>query len=340
MEDSSVDLKPPAAPTTSTRSQPRKTLRAGIPTTKTIKGATKEPKGQAKRQRSDNTAEYGPGTSASGAPATVAKVVKKARKVFLKSIKAPEWKEAIRKGSIDVFARLKVLRKEKSGAPASILERIHAGALEDTRPAGEKMQCFLVCRDGKGSTSPFQVQVSGARIVAQKTLYAAYNKLDVTQMGTWQVRQTCLHTNGSWWCFEPTHLERCVHDHIRTPVPKHPIPRDADAVYQTRTRPQDRNALRNTQYAPVDGSNSGATTATTAGMQDWAMNEASIQAFAAQLRLQGQQQVRQQQHQQFQQQQFQQQNFQAQQHQQAQQQAQQAVLRLLKARRSAYLVCT
>ena len=44
--------------------------------------------------------------------------------------------------------------------------------------------CFLVKRENMASKSPFQVQVSGARILAQKIIYASFRKLDTAGMGT------------------------------------------------------------------------------------------------------------------------------------------------------------
>ena len=72
---------------------------------------------------------------------------------------------------------------------------------------------YLVKRDDPTSTSPFQLQVmsprsTNKRILAQKTIYAAYHSVPPTEMGTWQVHQRCTHSDGSWWCFEPSHLEK------------------------------------------------------------------------------------------------------------------------------------
>ena len=35
-------------------------------------------------------------------------------------------------------------------------------------------------------------------------------------MGTWQVEQSCHHGqgDGTWWCLEPTHLTKCLTDHL------------------------------------------------------------------------------------------------------------------------------
>ena len=44
-------------------------------------------------------------------------------------------------------------------------------------------------RGNLNSKSPFQIQACGARIVAQKAIYAAYCNVTTEDMGTWQVRQ-------------------------------------------------------------------------------------------------------------------------------------------------------
>jgi len=93
-----------------------------------------------------------------------------------------------------------------------------------------------VHRGNLNSKSPFQIQACGARIVAQKAIYAAYCNVTTEDMGTWQVRQTCLHGDNTWWCFEPTHLTRCARDHVSASLIKHPIPGPPDAVYLARYR--------------------------------------------------------------------------------------------------------
>ena len=156
-----------------------------------------------------------------------------------------QWKDAIRKGASNVIARLDI-REEKLQDSAAILKRIHAGAsidgdkkLKDAMgmPMGCR-GCFLVHREG--GNSPFQVQVGKSRILAHNVLYAAYyelskERMDIIFKGALQVRQNCLHTNGSWFCIEPTHLNAVKRGGNE---PQHPIPRQvADAIYQTRRPP-------------------------------------------------------------------------------------------------------
>ena len=76
-----------------------------------------------------------------------------------------------------------------------------------------------------------------ARILAQKVLYAAYHKLPVAEMSTWQTCQSCMPSDGSWWCFEPSHLERCDKTNSAfNHSPKHSAPAKPNAVYFARAK--------------------------------------------------------------------------------------------------------
>ena len=45
-----------------------------------------------------------------------------------------------------------------------------------------------------------------------------------------------LNCDDNWWCFEPTHLERCANDRLPSGVPRVPMPtKNPDAVYTVRT---------------------------------------------------------------------------------------------------------
>ena len=93
--------------------------------------------------------------------------------------------------------------------------------------------------------------MSKARILAQKVLYAAYHRLPVATMSTWQTCQRCVSPDGSWWCFEPSHLRKCDKTHAAFHhSPKHPMPSEPNAVYVARTR----NGPRNHRWAIRPGS--------------------------------------------------------------------------------------
>ena len=148
------------------------------------------------------------------------------------SVSIADWHRGIQKACRTAFSRLE-LRAEAS-IRDNILKRIQAGIHCDE--PGRTMPCFLVERYSKTATPPFQIQVIGSRILAQKALYAAFNQLSAQDMGTWQVNQKCLHNDDSWWCFEPSHLEQCERDHVGSRVKKNGIPAPAHAVYLTRVR--------------------------------------------------------------------------------------------------------
>lgn len=78
---------------------------------------------------------------------------------------------------------------------SDLMEHIKNGPL---RAPGNR-PCLIVARANQDSRSPFQVTVRGNRILAQKAIYAGYNRLSANDLGTWAVQQTCRHSDGSWW---------------------------------------------------------------------------------------------------------------------------------------------
>ena len=156
----------------------------------------------------------------------------------LKDVNEKEWWRCIQKACNIVFHRLEL--QSHHAKRDSILSRIEEFNVSESQSpnAGDahRYPCFLVQRENMTSKSPFQVQVSGARILAQKIIFASFRKLNANNMGTWQVRQKCLHPDGTWWCFEPTHLEKCQRDHVPSAVKKHALPFQPDAVYVARIR--------------------------------------------------------------------------------------------------------
>ena len=81
-----------------------------------------------------------------------------------------------------------------------------------------------------------------ARILAQKVLYAAYHRLPVAEMSTWQTCQSCMPSDGSWWCFEPSHLQKCGKTNAALNFsPKHSAPSEQNAVYFARMRSGQKN---------------------------------------------------------------------------------------------------
>jgi len=160
--------------------------------------------------------------------------ITKSKYKAMKTVSPEDWRLSIREACKTAFVRRLML----TSAPSlrdTILERIESGARAD-EPAWAP-RCFLVQRDNPGSTSPFQLQVMGARILAQKTIYTAYRDISPVDMGTWQVQQRCRHSDGSWWCFEPSHLEKSSRQNMPgAETNKLPIPGAADAIYVPRNR--------------------------------------------------------------------------------------------------------
>ena len=153
-----------------------------------------------------------------------------------KNIPEQTWRSSVEDACKEAFTRLQILTGNERRN--NVMQRISEGKSNDTAAAAANgtLPCYLVKRENMESTSPFQLQVSGARILVHKAFYAAYQGLTIGQMGTWQVAQKCLHRDSTWWCLEPTHLERCFRDHVALTVTQHPIPFPPDAIYLARYR--------------------------------------------------------------------------------------------------------
>lgn len=148
-----------------------------------------------------------------------------------------EWKTNIQ-GAVEAgFGRFKAVGDKRNtiGIIDSVLARVVDGAGKAeavvlARKGVPKKPCFLVQRKKVGSKAPFHVKVSGTRMVAQKATFAAYNALEAHEIGTWQVEQSCCHNTAEWWCFEPSHLQRCAKDHVRPGSAKCAIPGEPHAL--------------------------------------------------------------------------------------------------------------
>ena len=56
--------------------------------------------------------------------------------------------------------------------------------------------------------------------------------MEEAEIGTWQVEQSCHHGqgDGTWWCLEPTHLTKCLTDHLPKASCRSP-PKKPHAIY-------------------------------------------------------------------------------------------------------------
>eukprot|EP00041_Stephanoeca_diplocostata_P001599 m.20603 g.20603 ORF g.20603 m.20603 type:complete len:575 (+) comp12188_c0_seq1:192-1916(+) len=146
------------------------------------------------------------------------------------------WQAGLIAACRNALYRLKFRANAKKRS--DLMEHIKNGPMRTTvsRP------CLIVSRANQESRSPFQVTVRGNRILAQKAIYAGYNRLSANDLGTWAVQQTCRHSDGSWWCFEPSHLEKCPRDHLPAWVVRLPAPGQADAIFVARARRQQKKA--------------------------------------------------------------------------------------------------
>ena len=158
------------------------------------------------------------------------KVIAKPKR--FESLTDPEWQRGLKTAAKSAFARLQSI--EGRMLSDAVLARILAGETAKQRPT--KRPCFRVQRQNLLSKSPFQVQIGDARMVAQKIIFATYRRIKPSEMGTWQVSQDCLHNDDTWWCFEPTHLEKCAKDHIPAGVPRNKIPSPPDAYFVAKSR--------------------------------------------------------------------------------------------------------
>lgn len=139
-----------------------------------------------------------------------------------------EWSSLTKSVARSVFYRLEMLDPVDKGWAKTILQRIEKGAERDNHHA--KFPCFLVQR-GENSRSPFQVQVGGTRMVAQKAIFVAFHRLTPTAAaGREQVKQKCMHPDDTWWCFEPSHLFRWDRRQFAPGVTRHGIPNPPHAM--------------------------------------------------------------------------------------------------------------
>ena len=162
---------------------------------------------------------------------------KKAKHASVATVSAEEWRTGVQGACRRAFDRLKLICD--SSLRDGILERLSRGAGADD--VASNPPCFLVNREDPTSRSPFQLQVMGSqstnkRILAQKTIFAAYHNIPLAEMGNWQVQQRCTHSDGSWWCFEPSHLEKNSRVAMPNRDTKHPIPAPPMAIYIPRHR--------------------------------------------------------------------------------------------------------
>ena len=168
----------------------------------------------------------GTGTSIAASPKRKGKGQQSSKLKPIKSVPVDEWRRDLQLAAKKAFDRL-----ETRTDPQLILARIERGAGEDVA-ARQSLPCYYVER---ASTSPFQLEVAGSRILAHKVVYCAYHHIEAKDMGTWQVSQRCLHNDNDWWCFEPSHLVKCEKDHVPANTEKHPMPKSKpDAYYVIR----------------------------------------------------------------------------------------------------------
>ena len=144
-----------------------------------------------------------------------------------------EWHASVQDACRTAFSRLMILSPPEQRD--AMLARIAAGFAADDLI--QPRECYLVGRENPTSRSPFQLQVPGARILAQKTIYTAHHKVPTAEMATWQVQQRCVHSDGTWWCFEPSHLEKRSHENKPNANTKFGISRQPDALYVARINP-------------------------------------------------------------------------------------------------------
>lgn len=170
--------------------------------------------------------------SGSGPDSESGKKSKRQRR--LDDLSSEQWQQCLQEVSERVFDRLCTSTKADENSAAVILQRIRAGAHADDEQHDKdscrvSRNCFLVQRTD-GSKSKYQVQTGPIRMVAQKALYLAYHRFPLVDVEPVQIRQTCTYPDGTWWCLEPTHLDRTVLKRVSPFIIKHPIPEQANAL--------------------------------------------------------------------------------------------------------------
>ena len=166
------------------------------------------------------------------AVAKLARAQKRKKYKNMETVSAEDWHESVQHACWTGFHRLTL--ESDPGLRDGILKRIHRGARADGQPYAPR--CFLVKRDDPASKSLIQLQVHGARLLVQKALYTGYHHLPPEEMTTWQVQQHCARSDGSWWCFEPSHLVKRFPKQKQPGGPALPIPGEPDAVYIARPK--------------------------------------------------------------------------------------------------------
>ena len=72
-----------------------------------------------------------------------------------------------------------------------------------------------------------------------QAIYLAYHNVPAGEVDATQIQQNCCYPDGSWWCIEPSHLERTQKNHVSPNVVKHAIPTAADAELPLLRRPRE-----------------------------------------------------------------------------------------------------
>ena len=65
-----------------------------------------------------------------------------------------------------------------------------------------------------------------------RSRFISDHQMEIADMGTWQVQQNCCQGDGTWWCFEPTHLSKCLKDHLPRADLRHSAPDEPHALYR------------------------------------------------------------------------------------------------------------
>lgn len=159
------------------------------------------------------------------------------KRVAFERVESTTWLKDLQFSAGRAFDRLCLTDRSGPERRESVLAAILAGKEGDRRPLptadGKTVRrpCYIVKRDHDRKTH-FQVPVSGARVLAQKVVVACYSRIDIADMGTWQVQQDCCQGDGTWWCFEPSHLSKCAKDHLPKSGQRHGMPEEPHAIYR------------------------------------------------------------------------------------------------------------
>ena len=117
---------------------------------------------------------------------------------------------------------------------------VHQAPSECPPPSRRRQSVLLAgvdrgpCADGLTRRCPRPFRMPTAAFTPSQ--FACYDQIDLADMGTWQVQQDCCQSDGSWWCFEPTHLSKCPKDHLSKSYHRHDMPGEPDAIYRPMRR--------------------------------------------------------------------------------------------------------